>query len=59
MDNEMMIQLNQWVTYGYYAMTFFFALGLAWNLWKSKDPQDSVLYVVILIPFILRLLRLK
>ena len=54
-----MIQLNQWVMYGYYAMTFFFSLALAWNLWKSKDPQESVLYVVILIPFVLRLLHLK
>jgi hypothetical protein len=54
-----MIDLTQWVTYGYYAMTFLFAAALSWNLWKSKDPQESALYVVILIPFILRLLRLK
>lgn len=54
-----MIQLNQWITYGYYAMTFLFALALAWNLWKSKNPQESILYVVVLIPFVLRLLRLK
>jgi ABC-type spermidine/putrescine transport system permease subunit I len=54
-----MIALNQWITYGYYAMTFLFAAALAWNLWKSKEPQESILYVVILIPFILRLLRLK
>ena len=54
-----MIQLNQWITYGYYAMTCLFTLALAWNLWKSKNPQESILYVVILIPFVLRLLRLK
>ena len=54
-----MMQLNQWITYGYYAMTFLFTLALARNLWKSKDSQESVLYVIILIPFILRLLRLK
>ena len=54
-----MIALNQWITYGYYAMTFFFTLALAWNLWKSKNPQESILYVVILIPFVLRLLRVK
>jgi hypothetical protein len=54
-----LITLNQLVTFGYYAMTLLFALALGWNLWKSKQPQESILYVVILIPFILRLLRLK
>jgi len=54
-----MIDINQWITYGYYAMTFLFSAALAWNLWKSRDPQESVLYVAILIPFILRLLRIK
>jgi ABC-type sulfate transport system permease component len=58
MDVSMII-LNQWITYGYYAMTFVFALALAWNLRKSKDPQESILYVIVLIPFVLRLLRLK
>lgn len=54
-----LIQINQWITYAYYAMTFLFALALGWNLWKSEDAQESVLYVVVLIPFVLRLLRLK
>lgn len=57
--NVSMIMLNQWTTYGYYAMTFVFSLALAWNLWKSKNPQESILYVIVLIPFVLRLLRLK
>jgi len=55
----MMIMLNNLITCGYYVMTFLFAVALAWNLWKSKDPQESILYAVILIPFVLRLLRLK
>jgi hypothetical protein len=54
-----MIDVNQWVTCGYYAMTFLFTAAIGWNLWKSKDPQESVLYVIVLIPFILRLLRVK
>ena len=54
-----MIALNQWITYGYYAMTGLFTLALVWNLRKSKNVQESILYVVILIPFILRLLRIK
>jgi ABC-type Fe3+ transport system permease subunit len=51
--------INQGVTIGYYAITFVFALALAWNLWKSRKPYESILYVIILIPFVLRLLRLK
>jgi hypothetical protein len=54
-----LIALNQWVTYGYYAMTLLFSAALGWNLWKSEDPQESILYAAVLIPFILRLLRLK
>ena len=57
--NVSMIMLNQWTTYGYYVMTFVFALALAWNLWKSRDPLESILYVVVLVPFVMRLLRLK
>lgn len=56
---NVLLLLNGLITVGYYAMTLIFALALAWNLWKSKKPQEAVLYVIILIPFILRLLRLK
>jgi ABC-type spermidine/putrescine transport system permease subunit I len=54
-----MILINQIVTYGYYAMTLLFACALAWNLKKTRDPQEAVLYAVILIPFILRVLHVK
>jgi hypothetical protein len=54
-----MIVINQIITIFYYIITFVCALALGWNLWKSKKPQESILYVIILIPFVLRLLRLK
>jgi len=32
---------------------------LVWNIVKSRKWQDEILYVIVLIPFLLRLLRLK
>ena len=34
--------------------------GLAWTSFKkTRDPQEAVLYAVILIPFVLRFLHIK
>ncbi len=43
----------------YYAMTAFFAVILCWNFIKTRDAQQAVLYLVILMPFVMRILRLK
>lgn len=43
----------------YYAITAFFGAVLFWNFVKSKDVQKAILYLVILLPFALRLFRLK
>jgi hypothetical protein len=43
----------------YYAITAFFAAVLFWNFVKSKDVQKAILYLVILLPFVLRVFRLK
>ena len=32
---------------------------MVWNLLKSQKWQEEVLYVIVLLPFLLRLLRLK
>jgi hypothetical protein len=32
---------------------------MVWNLIRSRKWQEEVLYVVVLLPFVLRLLRLK
>jgi hypothetical protein len=47
------------VTILYYLMTAFIAVLLGWNFLKSRKLQDEILYVIVLVPFFLRLLRLK
>ena len=47
------------VTVFYYLLTAYVAVLLVWNFIKRKNWQDEVLYLIVLIPFILRLLRLK
>ena len=43
----------------YYAMTAFFALCLVVNFVRTKDPQKAILFLVVLMPFVMRLVRLK
>lgn len=47
------------ITFMYYILIAFVAVLIVWNLLKSRKWQDELLYVIILMPFILRLLRLK
>jgi hypothetical protein len=47
------------VTILYYLMTAYIAVLIVWNFVKRKRWQDEVLYIIVLIPFLLRLLRLK
>ncbi|HSA95849.1 MAG TPA: hypothetical protein VLJ16_07355 [Acidobacteriota bacterium] len=51
--------MNTIVTVLYYLMTAYIAVLLVWNFLKRKTWQDEVLYIIVLIPFLLRLLRLK
>ncbi len=43
----------------YYVITAFFGAVLFWNFIKSKDVQKAILYLVILMPFVLRVFYLK
>jgi hypothetical protein len=43
----------------YYAMTAFFGAVLLFNFVRTRDAQEAILYLVILMPFVLRVLRLK
>lgn len=43
----------------YYAAVVYFAAGLVWNLLDTRDPQKTLLYLVVLAPFAMRILRLK
>lgn len=47
------------ITILYYLLTAFIAILMIWNLIKSKKWQEEILYIIVLIPFLLRLLRLK
>ncbi|MFC2083323.1 hypothetical protein ACFLSG_04715 [Candidatus Bipolaricaulota bacterium] len=43
----------------YYIIAAFFGVVLFWSFVKSKDVQKAILYLVILMPFVLRVFRLK
>ncbi|MDH4197647.1 MAG: hypothetical protein OEW05_09590 [Candidatus Aminicenantes bacterium] len=47
------------VTVLYYLLTAAIAVLLIRNFLKRKDWQEELLYIVVLVPFLLRLLRLK
>lgn len=47
------------ITLLYYALTAFVAVLLVWNFIERKKWQEEVLYIIVLLPFLLRLLRLK
>ena len=47
------------ITLLYYLLTAYIVFLVLWNFLKSKKWQDEILYIIILMPFLLRLLRLK
>lgn len=47
------------ITVLYYALTAFVAVLLVRNFIDRKKWQEEVLYVIVLLPFVLRILRLK
>ena len=54
-----MAVLQTLITLIYYCLIAYVAVILIWNLIKTRRWQEEVLYVVVLIPFLLRLFRLK
>lgn len=54
-----MIQLQALVTVLYYLLVAWVAAMMIWNLVRSRDWREEVLYVLVLVPFLLRLFRLK
>jgi hypothetical protein len=51
--------LTNLVTIAYYVLVAYVSALLVTSLIKSKSWEKEVLYVVVLIPFLLRLFRLK
>jgi hypothetical protein len=54
-----MVTLQTIVTLLYYALVVFVSVMLIWNLIRTRDWKEEVLYVIVLIPFLLRLFWLK
>jgi len=51
--------MNTIITVFYYLLTAYVAVLLVWNFLKRKNWQEEALYIIVLVPFVLRLLRLK
>mgnify|MGYP000951499190 CR=1 FL=1 len=51
--------MNEAIMVLYYAITAFFAICIIVNFARAKDIQKAILYLVILMPFVMRLIRLK
>jgi len=47
------------ITIFYYLLVAFVVVLMGWNLVKSRKGQEEILYVIVLLPFVLRLLRIK
>lgn len=54
-----LVLINTIITICTYASALFFLVAIVRTFLKTKDVQDALVYVVMMIPFILRLLRLK
>lgn len=55
----MLQTLNLIVTVLYYVIDAFFLFAVVKTFIKTKNIQDAILYALIMMPFTLRLLRLK
>lgn len=51
--------LSTIITVLYYIICLFFLLLIVRNFVKTKKAQEAIVYAVIMIPFVLRILRLK
>jgi hypothetical protein len=49
----------QLITIIYYALVAYVSAILVWNLVKSRKWDEEILYIIVLLPFLLRLFHLK
>jgi hypothetical protein len=54
-----MIALQSVITFAYYALTAGAAALLLYNFVKAKGWERELLYLIVLVPFLLRVLHLK
>ncbi len=58
-EREMLGLLTHLITIVYYALVAYVSAVLLYCLLKSKSWEKEVLYIVVLLPFLLRLFMLK
>ncbi len=56
---SLLVTVNSLITLCTYGVVLFFLVAIVRNLIKTKNVQDVLIYCVMLIPFVLRILRLK
>ena len=56
---SILVLINTIITVCTYAVTLFFLVAIVRTFLKTKNVQDALVYCVIMIPCVLRLLRLK
>ena len=56
---SVLVIVNLIITICTYATALFFLVAIVRTFIKTKNAQDALVYVVMMIPFVLRLLRLK
>jgi hypothetical protein len=54
-----MVLLQTLVTLLYYVLVGYVAVLLVWNFVRSRKWEEEILYIIVLVPFLLRLFRLK
>jgi hypothetical protein len=54
-----MLTAQSTVGFSYYVIVAVIGIELAGNFFRSKETKTKILYSIVLIPFILRLLRVK
>jgi hypothetical protein len=54
-----LVTLNNGMMALYYAISVFFLVAVIRNFVKTRSPQEAILYSIIMMPFVLRILRLK
>ena len=54
-----MILIQTLVSLLYYLLVAYVVVLLVWNFLRSRKWDEELLYVIVLLPFLLRLFRLK
>ena len=55
----MLVYINGFITVCTYGIALFFLISIVRAFLKTKNVQDALVYAVMLMPFVLRMLRLK